>query len=86
MSSSVQEMIQEANRRASLGRQKVYAKKAVVKSTELELIALLRERVQDTLDCFYRTPAELPRVMKDLRQCDAVVGKRVLEIAKGKRA
>lgn len=82
MSGALQALIDQANRKASVSRQKVFAKKAYVKTTELQLIDLLRERVQDALDCFYRGKGDMSLAMKTLRECDALVGKRVLDIVK----
>lgn len=82
MSDGLQAMIERANRKASVGRQKVFAKKSCVKTTELQLIDLLRERVQDTLNCFYRGTGDMSQAMKALRECDSLVGKRVLDITK----
>lgn len=82
MTPSLQQTIADANRKASVGRQKVFAKKSYIKTTELQLIDLLRERVQDALDCFYRSSGDMSQAMKALRECDALVGKRVLDITK----
>lgn len=82
MSAALQQTIAAANRRAGVGRQKVFAKKSYLKTTELQLIELLRERVQDALDCFYRSTGDMAQAMKALRECDALVGKRVLDITK----
>jgi hypothetical protein len=82
MGTGLQSMIEQANRKASVGRQKVFAKKSYIKTTELQLIDLLRERVQDALDCFYRNTGDMSQAMKALRECDALVGKRVVEITK----
>ena len=82
MSQSLQQSILEANRKAATGRQKVYAKKAYIKTTELQLIDLLHERIQDALECFYRGTGEMSAAMKALRECDALVAKRVQDITK----
>jgi hypothetical protein len=82
MNTSLQQSIASANRKASVGRQKVFAKKSYIKTTELQLIDLLRERVQDALDCFYRGAGDMSQAMKALRECDALVGKRVADITR----
>lgn len=82
MNAALQQSIDSANRKASVGRQKVFAKKSYIKTTELQLIDLLRGRVQDVLDCFYRNTGDMRLAMKALQECDSLVGKRVLDITK----
>ena len=70
MEANLQQMIEDANRKAGRSRQKVYAKKTYLHQTDAKIINNLCDRSNDALAAFFKNegPAALRDAMKGLQE------------------